>query len=472
MRHLMTRMSNEFEERIRNWAVCAAMALVLAALSALTASPVRAQAIFETDEFQLNVDQTGPQSSPHAAFHRSGSFVGVWESTLRGVVARFFNRDRTPVGGDVILQANDPIGPLPFRDSITVHKQPVLAMTEGRNFLLVWAEEDQEVSIDIFFESRFVTSRALFGQRFNLNGQPVGNRFRIGEVDGGLENGADVAVDGNGDITVVWHRFLDGEVGLYGRRFNGAGQAVTPEFRIDEGAGSTQAARAQVASLEDGTSLVVWEGCCDDGGEEGDLGIFGRFFGDLGIAISDSFQINSTTEGNQRVPVAVGEGGRFVVAWHGPTGEIENGRDVFRVYGRRVDVDTGLSGEERILSSGLGRAHSSPAVAVGIEDDVILTWMAWVDDFRVGVFGTRLSLAGEQIEPETEAFRISQNPIGGQFRLGLSATPLGRFFSVWEGFGDDGKLGIMARLVLPASEIDCADDSTLMRGPGTDLCSP
>lgn len=464
-------MSTETEGRTR-WTVGLVLALLLTALPVFT-WPAAAQPIFETDEFRLNADQTGPQSTPTAAFHRSGPFVGVWESTLRGVVARFFHRNRTPVANDVILEANDPIGPLPFRDSITVHKHPVLAMTEGRSFLLVWVEEEQNVSIDIFFESRIVTARTLFGQVFNLGGQPVGNRFRIGEVDAGLEAGPDLAVDDNGDVTVVWTRFQDGEEGLFGRRFSGAGNALTPEFRVDEGDGSTEASHPRVASLDDGTSLVVWEACCDGGGEHGERGIFGRFFGDLGIAISDSFQINTTTEGNQRVPVAVGEGGRFVVAWQGPTGEVENGRDVFRVYGRRLDVEGGLSGDERILSSGLGRAHSSPALAVGIEDDVILTWMAWVDDFRVGVFGTRLTLEGEQIEPTTEAFRISQNPIGGQFRLGLSATPLGRFLVVWEGFGDDGKLRIAARLVLPAAEVECADGSgTVMRGPGTDLCSP
>jgi hypothetical protein len=464
--------SSGSEGRLTRWSAGVVLALVLTALPTFTV-PALAQPIFETDEFRLNVDQTGPQSNPSAAFHRSGAFVGVWESTLRGVVARFFNRNRTPAGGDVVLVANDPIGPLPFRESITVHKQPVLAMTGNRNFLLVWAEEEQDVSIDIFFESRIVTSRTLFGQLFDLRGQPVGSRFRIGEMDGGLESGPDLAVDGSGNVTVVWLRFAEGEAGLFGRRFDADGNALTPEFRVDQGDGSTEASQPRVASLDDGTSLVVWEACCDGGGEHGERGIFGRFFGDLGIAISDSFQLNTTTEGNQRVPVVVGEDGRFVVAWQGPTGEVENGRDVFRVYGRRINLDSGLSGDERIVSSGLGRAHSSPALAVGIDDDVILTWMAWVDDFRVGVYGTRLSLAGEQIEPRTEAFRISQNPIGGQFRLGLSATPLGRFFSVWEGFGDDGKLRIAARLVLPASQLDCAADSgTVMRSPGTDLCSP
>lgn len=449
-----------------------ALALVLTAVSTLAALPVEAQAIFETDEFRLNVDRTGPQSTPTAAFHRSGSFVGVWVSGHRGVVARFFNRNRTPVGDDVILVANDPTGPLPFRGQIAVHEQPVLAMTRGRNFMLVWMQEEQDVSLDVFFDSRFVLSRTLFGQVFNLDGHPVGPRFRIGEVDAGYETAPALAVDGNGDVTVVWRRIVEGDVGLFGRRFDGGGDALTPEFRVDEGLGSDDAARPRVASLDDGTSLVVWEACCDDGGEEGDQGIFGRFFGDRGIAISDSFQINTTTEGNQRVPVAVGEGGRFVVAWQGPTGEVENRRAVFRVYGRRINLDSGLSGEERILSGGQSRAHSSPALAVGIEDDVILTWMAWVGDFRIGVYGTRLSLAGEQIEPKTEAFRISQNSIGGQFRLGLTATPLGRFLVVWEGFGDDGRLRIAARLVLPASELECADSGTVMREPGTDLCSP
>lgn len=459
--------------RLSSCAVGLALACVLAAFWTPLAVPAEAQAIFETDEFRLNVDRTGPQSTPTAAFHRSGSFVGVWVSGHRGVVARFFNRNRAPVGDDVILVANDPTGPLPFRGQIAVHEQPVLAMTRGRNFMLVWMQEEQDVSLDVFFNSRFVLSRILFGQVFNMDGQPVGPRFRIGEVDGGFETNPDLAIDGDGEVTVVWRRNTAGDIGLFGRRFDGDGNALTPEFRIDEGAGSDDAARPRVASLDDGTSLIVWEACCDEGGDEGDQGIFGRFFGDRGIAISDSFQINTTTEGNQRVPVVVGEGGRFVVAWQGPTGEVENRRAVFRVYGRRINLDSGLSGDERILSGGNSRAHSSPALAVGIEDDVILSWMAWVGDFRIGVYGTRLSLAGEQIEPKTEAFRISQNRIGGQFRLGLTATPLGRFLVVWEGFGDDHNLRIAARLVLPASELDCAGESvTVMRGPGTDLCSP
>lgn len=432
-----------------------------------------AQPIFETEEFRINVDQTGPQSNPNASFHRSGRFVSVWESELRGVVARFFNRDRSPMGPDVVLQANDPIGPLPFRGNIKVQKDAVVAMTQGQTFLLFWTEEEQRVSIDIFFESRIATSRLLYGQAFNLNGNALGDRFRIGQDDTGRESRPAVALDGSGDVTVVWTRSFTGASEVFARRIAGNGEAMGDEFRVDQGAGSTDASRASAASLADGTSLVVWEACCDGGGAGGELGIFGRFFDAQGTALSDAFQINATIEGNQRVPVTVGEDGRFLVAWQGPTGEVQEDGEIFRIYGRGVTLDDGVSGEETILSSGPQRAHSSPAMAVGIEGDVVLVWMGWIENFRVGVFGTRLSLEGEQVEAKTEAFKISQNTIGGQFRLGLSATPLGRFLAAWEGFGDDGNLRIAARLVLPGSEVECIDGagSLTTKTPGASLCN-
>jgi len=436
--------------------------------------PLAAQPVFETEEFQINVDEQGRQINPTAAFHRSGRFVTVWESRLRGVVARFFHRNRTPMGDDLVLQANDPIGPFPFRSLLTVHEDPVIAMTQGSTFLLFWVEEEQSVSIDIFFEARSTLSRHLFGQVFDLNGHPVGDRFRVGQVDLGQEQRAEVAMDDQGDVTVAWSRLDNGEEALCVRRFDSDGVALTPELRVDEGAGSADASQPTVASLADGTSLVVWEGCCDGGGEGGELGIFGRFFDPQGNALSDSFQINTTVEGNQRVPVTVGEGGRFVVTWQGPTGEVQDDRDVFRIYGRRVNLDSGLSGEEKILSSGPEWGHSSPAMAVGLEDDVVLVWMGWVGSFRQGVFGTRLSLDGDQVEPKSGVFRISQRTIGGQFQIGLSATPLGRFLAVWEGFGDDGNLRLAARLVLPASEVECVEGmgSLTSKTPGALLCAP
>lgn len=450
-------------------AVCLAMVSI--------ARPASAQPIFETDEFRINVDQTGPQSVPSAAYHRSGSFVAVWESELRGVVTRFFNRNRTPASGDLILEANDPIGPLPFRGPLTVNQQPVIAMGQGQSFFLFWIEVEQDVSIDIFFESRIALDRSLYGQRFNFNGQAQGPRFRVGQSDEGLESRPEVAVDGNGDVTVVWTRSIEGESGLYGRRFRGNGNPITPEFRIDPvaGSGSDSALNPTVASLEDGTLLVVWEACCDGGDEFGEIGIFGRIFGSLGVALSDTFQINTTVEGNQRVPVAVGEDGMFLVVWQGPTGEFQEDGEIFRIYGRRVTLEAdGPSGAETIVSSGPERAHSSPKMAVGTEGDVILIWMGWIENFRVGVFGNRLSFDGETLEPHTEPFRLSQNSIGGQFRLGLTATPLGRFFAVWESFGEDGKLRITARLVLPASEAVCSSGSAGLSsktaGNSSNLC--
>lgn len=443
----------------------------------LLAPPISAQQsapVFASDEFQINTDETTRHLNPTASFHRSGSFVTVWESTRDGILARFYNRNQTPLTEEVVLVPNDQPGPLPFFGELREQEEPVVAMGPGRSLLLFWTEETVLVSMDFFFVSRTVLGRNVLGQAFDLQGRPLSDPFPVSPPVDGLQQRVEVATDAEGAVTVVWERRTQGLDSLQGRRFSPDGTPLTDVFTVvPPSLNDTEPGEPSVASLDDGTSLVVWEECCD---QAGDLGIFGRFFDAGGNALSEAEQINTTAVDNQRVPVAVGDlDGRFLVAWQGPTGEVVDNRPVFRTYARHVNLGEGVVGDEAVVSNGTGRAHSSPALALGIEGDVILAWMAWVGDFRIGVYGTRLRLDSDQVEALTEAFRISEEPIGGQFRLGLSATPTGRFLVAWEGFRDDD-LRIIARLLLPGSRLSASctsDDGGLAaHSPGSDPCAP
>lgn len=441
-------------------------------VGALSAAPATAQTVFETDEFQINVGEEGRIRHPATAFHRTGRFVTVWEDTVRGLTARLFQRNRTPASGDLVLVPNTPIGELPFHGLVHVQENPVLVMQDDR-FLLFWTRRTDDISVDVFFVSRLTVDRTVFGRVFDLEGQPLGPAFQVSQISDARDSEPAAAKDAEGNVIVVWQRDDFEQLRVLARRYSPTGVPLTGERRVDDALNGSEAGRPSVASLASGESLVVWEACCDDDDPEG-LGIFGRILDPVTGDLSDVMQINSTTEGNQRVPVVVGDDdGRFLVAWQGPTGEVDDGdRPIFRIYARRLHLDDGPLGRDAIVSGNSDRAHSSPELALGLDGDVVLTWMSWVQNFRVGVDGARLHLSDGGLEPTAEPFRISQGRIGGQFRLGLTSTPLGRFLVAWEGFGPDG-LRIAARLVLPGERSDCSEGGGMRaQGPGSQPCAP
>ncbi len=61
-----------------------------------------------------------------------------------------------------------------------------------------------------------------------------------------------------------------------------------------------------------GEFVIVWSDFSHDGAE---LGVFARSFSRDGVAHAAELQINSHTEGNQRMPSASSASGRIVVAW-------------------------------------------------------------------------------------------------------------------------------------------------------------
>lgn len=445
-----------------------ALALLAVALPAAAQPPtpgVGSEAGFEAAEFRVNVEDARIRT-PDAGFDRAGRFVVVWEDQIAGLTGRVFDRDRTPLGDDTLLVANDSTRPLPFHGIVRSAKDPDVVVGADRDFFLLWTENEEDVSIDIFFESRDVLDREIVGRHFNLAGRPLGPPVRVDGDGPGFARRPAAARSGSGNILVVWERELDGgaSAGIWGRLLDSTGRRLSAPFRIDQGQGVEDSGRPAVAALGNGLALVVWEGCCD---ASGDLGIFGRVLQADATPFTPVFPINTTTEGNQRVPAVSSDlSGRFVVAWQGPNGEVEDDRDVFRVFARTV-LRSGPAGQEVVASDGPGWGHSSPAVAAGARGEVFVAWMTWMGDFRIGLYGSRLvTESGGQVSAGPE-FQVSENPIGGQFRIGAAATPTGRFLVAWEGFDNRDDLGVNARLLLPGGEDPGATCDGVSFGPMT-----
>jgi hypothetical protein len=66
----------------------------------------------------------------------------------------------------------------------------------------------------------------------------------------------------------------------------------------------------------DGTILVVWHACAENGDGQG-CGVFGRMFSPAGAALADAFVVPTTTLADQTNPAAIAlTGGAFAVAWN------------------------------------------------------------------------------------------------------------------------------------------------------------
>ena len=136
------------------------------------------------------------------------------------------------------------------------------------------------------------------------------------------------------------------------------------EFRIHSEVSGNQAI-SKVVGLKDGTFVAVWSS--KSGNVEN---VRGQIFDAAGNAIGDEFQVNSTPLVLLSVvidlDVEVLADGRFVIAWHGYTGDLSTDLDVrARIFNRdgtafnRGETD---GNEDFLIHQGLGSNQRNPSI--------------------------------------------------------------------------------------------------------------
>src|SRR6202008_1322177 len=109
-----------------------------------------------------------------------------------------------------------------------------------------------------------------------------------------------VASGSDGAFMVAWESYQDGDrTGVFGRRYDSAGHAAGTEFQVNTYTTSYQRSAA-VASGVDAGFVVVWEGYGDGGG----YGVFGQRYDSAGQAAGTGVQVNRHTASNKRSPPA------------------------------------------------------------------------------------------------------------------------------------------------------------------------
>ena len=287
---------------------------------------------------------------------------------------------------------------------------------------------------------------SVHGQRYDSEGAAVGTEFQVNSHTLGNQHGPAISMAADGSFVIVWMSYgQDGDrVGVFGKRYDGAGAAVGSEFQVNTYTTGYQEEPA-VAVSHDGSFVVVWSSHGhprpkQDGDQSG---VFGQRYDSAGAAVGSEFPVNSYTTYSQFGPsVSVAADGSFVVAWvsGGWDYKVDNPAspdgNLAGVYGQRFDSSGGKAGSEFRINSYTIGSQRNPTVSVAPDGGFTVAWeSAGQDGSDSGVFRKRYDNRGAVFGGE---FRVNSYTSGRQRNPAVSISADGGFLVVWESNGQDG----------------------------------
>jgi hypothetical protein len=231
----------------------------------------------------------------------------------------------------------------------------------------------------------------VFGQRYHSAGNALGGELRVNSYTTDYQRSPAIASDAIGNFVVVWHGPGQGQqVGIFGQRYDSAGNRLGSEFRVNSYPTGAQE-DASVASDASGNFVIVWKSAGPDGSS---FGVFGQRYDSAGVPQGGEFQVNSFTPGNQWFPsVASDASGDFIVVWGNSFDGNGEG-----ISGQRYDSGGAAQGAEFQVNTYTTDRQKEPSVAANGPSRFIVVWSSEEQDGdEDGVFGQRFDFGGETI---------------------------------------------------------------------------
>jgi hypothetical protein len=352
-------------------------------------------------EFPVNTFTAGGHINPTIAVNGKGDFVLAWQSGNQdgsgvGIYAQRYSaagQQLAPPTGVPQGQGND------FRVNSTTTSaqvQPAVAADAAGDFVVAWQSNGQDGSS--------AASYGIYAQRYdaagNAQGEQVVNTYTTSD-----QTRPAVAMDAAGNAVIAYESYgQDGsENGIYARRYDTAGRAIGPEFKVNTTAQGNQV-RPAVAMDARGDFVVAW-----DSPDGNNFGIYAQRYNAAGVAQGGEFQVNSLTTGNQDVPaVSMDTAGEFVIAWESSS---QDAAATSGVYAKRYNA----SGQEQAPPAGVTRGQGNefqvnattdgnqrfPSVASDSAGNFVVAWSGNGVGDDAGVFARQYTAAGAAITNET-----------------------------------------------------------------------
>ncbi|MBF0325556.1 MAG: tandem-95 repeat protein [Alphaproteobacteria bacterium] len=421
-----------------------------AAVSATATTAPQTSNLLAGSEFRVNTNAVGDQTRPSAAVLEDGSFVITWVSasnadgSWEGIFAQRYNSDGTKAGGEFRVNS--------YSDYDQTN--PRVAALAGGGFVVTWNSIYQDGN-----------TNGVFAQRYDSLGIKLGGEFQVHTTTFG-EQGAPQAITAlpDGGFVVAWQSWngQDGSgAGIYAQRYDGSGNRVGAETRINSTTAGDQTSPT-LTSLADGGYVVAWHG--PDGNSNG---IYGQRFGADGIAVGGEFRINRTILNSQDSASVTGlADGGFVVTWSS-SGQDGSGSGVF---GQRFDIAGQPIGGEFQINTYVSSNQGAPWVAANVGGGFSVAWYSQGQDGGpLGVYAQNFDAVGTKLGGE---FCLAVNRAFSEYHATLAARPDGGFVAAWSSgqYGENGMdgywAGIQARVYSGVNLIGGTGDDVLFGSSG------
>ncbi|MDB5469048.1 MAG: hypothetical protein JWR84_608 [Caulobacter sp.] len=213
--------------------------------------------------------------------------------------------------------------------------------------------------------------------------------------------------------------------------------------------GGDQIARSPLASWADGSYVVVWQSRDQDGSE---WGVFGQRYDSAGNAVGTEFQINSFAAGTQmEASVVTLAGGGFVVTWSsfGQIAPTDVTSDPYYsyldVFSRVYDAagNPGAASHVNTYSPFASYQMHSDITALS-DGGYLIAWHSEPQDgSSYGVYAQRYDASGQAVSRDgvsagADEFRLNTTTASEQSWPSIQGLPGGGFVVVWNSNGQAG----------------------------------
>jgi len=321
------------------------------------------------DPTGIFIARAGTQDAPPAIAYDGTNYLVVWHQ-MEGFAQYDIYGIRIDKEGNLLDSE-----PFVINDTTGNKNQPKVAF-DGTNFLVVWYDNRNGVSNDIYG-----TLVAQNGTVLNPSGIAISK-------DTANKYAPDVSFDGN-NYMVVWQDQRDGVYDIYGSRVAQDGNVLDPAGIQISGATDEQSR----PSIDfDGTNyLVAWY----DTRSVSSYDIYGTLMDTSGTVLNPAGIEISTATDQQYMPSVSFDGINYLVTWH----DQRNG-SYYDIFASRMDTSGVVLDPSGICIS--NAANHQQSVNVASYNNQWLT--VWTDnrnsDYDTDVYGSRVEGSGTVLDTE------------------------------------------------------------------------
>ncbi|WP_197440334.1 FG-GAP-like repeat-containing protein [Polystyrenella longa] len=368
--------------------------------------------------------RTGVVGQHAAAAADDGRYITTWWSdegygSGSGVFAQLYRADGSKVGG-------------PFLVSTTTDQDqlnPSVAMLDNGKFVIVW-QTDSDSGAGVNWE--------IHGQRFLASGLLDGTEFVINSETLSNQSLPDVAYLSDGSFVVTWTGKGSGDTnGVFARIFNASGNLAAPEFRVNVTTTGAQLDPSLTADSAGGFA-VVWHG--EGAGDTS--GVFFRRFDNAGTALTGEVLVNETTTGAQEsARVTQTATGDFIVTWSG-----EGTGDTVGIFTRRLTSAGALTGLEVLVNTETSANQVTPSVIADfIGGDYVVVWSHQNTGIDYDIKLRRFDENDIAISTTQVVNQVLDNRQWNPTVIQRPNSEGESFLVIWSGYGDGDSAGVFTR---------------------------